>query len=63
MLYILLDNDAYESVRHTVEAEVLCCYNDYPFYNTAMLISSICLGTTLGIELNDLKMTQLFVTS
>ena len=28
--------------------------------HTAMLISSICLGTTLCIELNGLKMNQLF---
>ena len=62
-LYILLDNDAYESVRYTAEAEVLCCYNDYPFYNTALLISSMCLGITFYIELNDLKLTQLLGTS
>ena len=30
-IIIILDNDAYESVRYTFEAEVLCYYNDYPF--------------------------------
>ena len=28
---IILDNDAYESVYYTFEAEVICYYNDYLF--------------------------------
>ena len=58
-----LTNDAYKSVHHTFNFEVLCYYNATimtVLLHTAMLISSICLGTTLHIESNGLRMNQLF---
>ena len=34
IITIILDNDAYESVCYTFEAEVLCYYNDYLFLHS-----------------------------